>query len=119
MSFYPRLIITVYWAAFIFILVATPIAAGGMMAGGLLDKVVHFALFGVLAYLAIYALRLKINKFGLAIAAGLLLAIFYAGLTEYIQMSIPGRSASGSDFIAGILGAFLGGSIQLCRMKKK
>jgi VanZ family protein len=82
-------------------------------APGMFDKVVHFVLFGGLAWLVHWNLLLTHSSRTLAAMMG---AGAVAGLVELVQGPIPYRSADVWDFVAGTLGAgVVGGILWLCR----
>lgn len=70
------------------------------------DKAVHALLFLVQAWLVARILPAPRTVRWLACAAGLALA--YGGLTEGVQLVVPGRSAELSDLVADGVGAVLG-----------
>jgi VanZ family protein len=70
------------------------------------DKVVHFVLFAVLAWLLllpfVLGLAWPVMK---AAVIGFLLAALYGAWMEYLQTMLPYRHANIGDVIANILGA--------------
>jgi len=117
------------WA--LVILTATSVPASNVPSGlpQWTDKIVHFALYCVLGFLAVRALRAPTPipaaakaeaRIGAWVAAGwlvlALLAIF-AGVDEYHQHWIRGRVPSSGDWIADVLGAGFGIAIgtHICR----
>ncbi|MFA4833487.1 MAG: epoxyqueuosine reductase QueH [Patescibacteria group bacterium] len=102
-----KLYLILCWAFIIFVSLTTPMrASSGLMEQiTCLDKVIHFVLFGVLAYLIILAGRefKKINFRVLAVFS-FSLSFFYALSGEYFQTFIPSREASVFDLLAGVLG---------------
>ncbi len=70
------------------------------------DKVVHFVLFAVLAWLLVLPFTLSLS-WTLPVSAlnGFLIATSYGAWTEYIQSTIPHRHGTVSDAIANMLGA--------------
>jgi VanZ family protein len=75
---------------------------------GMLDKVVHFVLFGGLAWLVHWNLLRTHSSRTLLAMMG---AGAVAGLIELLQGPIPYRSADVWDFVAGTLGAVVMGGI--------
>jgi len=67
------------------------------------DKVVHFAMFAVCAFLSFQAWAGRLGT--LVMLASLLM---FAGLTEFLQMVIPGRSGNLLDFLADATGVLMG-----------
>ena len=69
------------------------------------DKVVHFLLFGSFVFACAWWLEGRpLNKrlqLFLALSAG----VVYAGLGEFIQIFVPGRTVSEWDFLAGAAGS--------------
>ena len=70
---------------------------------GLWDKFAHVAAYTVLAGLAALGLRRRLHR-GLTAAA----LVALAGILEFAQTYVPGRSADLADFLAGVLGITLG-----------
>lgn len=73
------------------------------------DKAAHLVIFFVIAFL--FALLFNtfektLKKY--AFAAGAAISIFFAFLSEYAQVAIPGRSPGVLDFISGLAGALIG-----------
>ncbi|MCR9184518.1 MAG: VanZ family protein [Halieaceae bacterium] len=68
------------------------------------DKLVHVALFGLCGYTSLRAWGGRITQ---VVQIVLALALF-AGATEVLQLWVPGRSGSVSDFVADLLGALAG-----------
>lgn len=76
------------------------------------DKLVHFALFGTYAYLLAKGFRkqttsafLKQNPVIFSIIIGIVFAIFTEVMQKFV---IPGRNGNVYDFLADVLGIFLG-----------
>jgi VanZ family protein len=67
------------------------------------DKVVHFAMFAVCAFLSFRAWAVRQGT--LVMLAALLV---FAALTESLQMVIPGRSGDLMDFMADATGVLMG-----------
>jgi hypothetical protein len=67
------------------------------------DKVVHFAMFAVCAFLSFRAWGVR---FGVMMV--LLALMMFAGLTELLQMLIPGRSGNLLDYLADATGVLMG-----------
>ena len=75
-----------------------------------LDKVIHFSIFGILAFLG--SINFKIS-FGLTkafkpILFSLLVAILYGTILEYMQSFIPDRGFDYADLSANIGGSIFG-----------
>lgn len=74
------------------------------------DKVVHIIMFGVFTFLLIKFLHGLISRnLNLVIIISALTSILYSYGGEYIQNFVPGREVSIYDFLAGVIGAILGG----------
>jgi len=76
------------------------------------DKIVHFILFGGLAYLILYGYRDYLNggekSLGIIITA-ILIATLYGLLTEVLQHYVfIGRNGNIFDFVADAIGAVIG-----------
>ena len=93
------------WAGLIF--VASSIPGPAVLSPGVphLDKAIHAAVYGVLAYLVARA-RGAQNPGALALAA--VLAALYGVLDEIHQRWTPGRDADGWDVAADAVGAAAG-----------
>jgi VanZ family protein len=102
---YRRSILAAYVAAVLFLMLApleTPRAVARVPDA---DKIVHAALFGVMAGLIWWNLGGPAR--GRAVRA-VVLATVFASLIEVIQCFIPYRSADALDALAGLLGATVG-----------
>jgi len=96
----------VFWAAGIFYLSTRTGSQLPKFYFPMLDKIVHFVLFGVLALFVFMALRLGLGvKPGLAAMAAFVFASFYGGTDEIHQLFTPGRSCDINDWIADTAGA--------------
>lgn len=71
------------------------------------DKVVHFAMYAVLAGLLLWATRGS-RPTALAVLATLLVVSAYGALDEWHQQFIPGRTMELGDWLADSFGALLG-----------
>ena len=67
------------------------------------DKVVHCMMFAACAFLSFRAWGMR---FGVMIM--LVALVMFAGLTEFLQMLIPGRSGNLLDFLADAMGVLMG-----------
>jgi VanZ family protein len=70
------------------------------------DKIIHVILFAVCAVLACKAWLSTLNTILI-----ILLLIIFAGLTEFFQYFVPGRSMSMGDMLADTLGILAGALI--------
>jgi polysaccharide biosynthesis protein VpsQ len=96
------------WIFLCFVLLTYPMAESQRVGITYWDKLVHIILFGVLTYLIINTLIAKNKKlFAIEFLSAFLISLLYAGLSEYLQIFIPGRNASELDFIAGFIGILL------------
>lgn len=71
-----------------------------------LDKIAHFASYGVLAALTLRA-TLTWHRWGTLVAVVVAIALFGA-VDEWHQAFIPGRSTSLADWLADLSGAVVG-----------
>lgn len=107
-------LITLLWAAVIGILTLIPgpdIPEVPFWNIPYFDKLVHFGLFGMLAFLGIRGIyRQKGPSINLKIIAACtsLAVIIYGCLIEYLQSFVPGRSGEFLDILANSLGALAG-----------
>lgn len=67
------------------------------------DKVVHFAMFAVCSFLSFRAWAVRTGAMMMLLAL-----MMFAGLTEFLQMLIPGRSGNFFDFLADAIGVLVG-----------
>jgi len=72
------------------------------------DKLGHFVLYGILAYLAVRAFPHRVNVFKWMIPLAALLVILMASLEELSQFWFPIRTPDFFDLSSGILGIILG-----------
>ena len=108
MIFLGRLYLVFCWAIVIFILISAPMPPYESSQITFYDKAVHAVLFGILAYLIVYALGGdKSKRLGLILLISFLISASYSVLSEYAQMFIPGRDVSKLDFMAGVSGVIL------------
>lgn len=105
-----RMLLGVYVIALLLITLA-PLPAGGEYVEAIpgLDKAIHVALFGGLALLLVWNAELWRGKAAVIKAIGLTVAA--AALIEVMQAPLPYRSGDVWDFLAGAVGALLGGAI--------
>lgn len=102
--------LTLAWAVLIVVLTVAPMpVSGASLTVPGLDKLVHAALFGILAWLALQARARggarRPPVWFLLVAIGV-----FAGADEWVQQFITGRSADLMDWIAdmtGVLSAVL------------
>lgn len=106
-------IITIIWAIIILILTLTP--GSNLPATGFLnirnsDKIGHFFIFAVFAYLLTKALTNdgSEKKFHNSITFSFLTALIFGIAIEFIQIVIPGRGFDLLDILADISGVALG-----------
>ncbi len=97
----------VLWAAFILVMTSIPGAQLPRVNVAGLDKVVHFAFYGVLGWTALRAFAPKGGATRGAVLVVAAIAIF-AALDEWHQQFIPGRSMETADWMADVSGAALG-----------
>lgn len=93
------------WSAVILVLTSWPSPRIGIeVSGG--DKIVHFAMYGILGFLVTRALALPRKP--VELLAVLAWITVFALLDEVHQHWIPGREASVADWTADLLGATAG-----------
>lgn len=71
------------------------------------DKIGHFLIYGILAYLLTWAMpfrRISIGRFSLPL--GLVLAIGFATLEEFSQLFVERRTPGWLDLFSGYLGVY-------------
>lgn len=99
---------TFLWLAWTFLIFLTTTAPGGSTGSEpplRYDLIAHFLWFGIFYLLVLYVLASWPSfHSSLKMIIALVLALSYAGLVEYLQMHIPGRSASALDLCAGAIG---------------
>lgn len=103
-----RLYVTACWSFFVFRLLTLPMPSSPNTGLQITyaDKMVHFIIFGLLSYLLAKTLELFTQKHHRTVlVTGIFLPTFYGLLLEYLQESIPGRSASLLDSAAGLAGS--------------
>lgn len=97
-----------FWAVFVFVLIAWPMPEHNGNVITFYDKIVHAFLFGIFYFLLFIFLKEK-NKFknSQIYLFSFFSATVYSALGEFIQIYIPGRTASEYDFFAGLVGIFI------------
>jgi hypothetical protein len=75
-----------------------------------LDKVGHFSIFTIMAFLgsASFNIKLKLPKAYKAVIISFIIAALYGSIIEYTQTFIPDRGFDYADLIANIGGAITG-----------
>lgn len=81
------------------------------------DKVVHFLMYGVLAFLAARAARLDGRTTATLVTVGIGIALL-GGVDEWHQQFIPGRSMERADWMADALGALAGTILPMTARKR-
>ncbi len=90
------------WAGLIFVASSIP---GNELPSDSPDKIIHMAVFAVLAYLAVrFFLHTGHRSFVRALAWGLSLSLMYAATDEWHQWIVPNRSCEWGDFFADAAG---------------
>lgn len=108
MKFLSKFSLLFFWTLLIFILIDTPIYLTEYSGVYLADKILHFFLFGILAFLITFAsLSFKNIKLKNVVLFSFGASLFYNLFCESLQKFIPGRSASVADFLTGALGILL------------
>lgn len=99
------------------VLVATSIPNPQLPAGvDQLDKVAHFAMYGVLAWLLARALT-RGRAAARAIVVTLLAVAAFGAADEWHQQFIPGRSSDVADWMADVSGATFGAALAALRRR--
>lgn len=106
------------WAVFVFVLTSLPGQALPAPPIANLDKVAHFALYGVLGALVARAANLSGWPRTWLVAAGLV-ALAGGALDELHQLFIPGRASSALDWLMDATGAAAGLSLGTLMMKSR
>jgi predicted adenine nucleotide alpha hydrolase (AANH) superfamily ATPase/VanZ family protein len=115
-----NLLVLAAWLAFITWLLVIPVPQGLSLGTSYDDKIVHIAMFSILAYLLIETLEsFYILKFRLVVLLSLVISIAYAQLMEFIQSFIVYRSQDVWDFTAGLSGALIAASLVLWHDHRK
>jgi VanZ family protein len=100
------------WAILIFVLSSIPGKSMPDIPGLRYDKLLHGAVYSVLAALFFLALRRASSLgTGRVVAAAALFALAYGLTDEFHQLFVPGRSADLYDALADGIGGLLGASI--------
>ncbi|RLC38953.1 hypothetical protein DRH27_00975 [Candidatus Falkowbacteria bacterium] len=110
MSKISRFYILLCWTVVILILISFPMPEYEGTKITIYDKLVHAFLFGVFSYLIIYSLilfRSKNFKLSFIMLISFLAGAIYAGIGEYIQTFVPGRTVSEYDFLGGLAGILI------------
>ena len=105
------------WTLFVFLLIAWPMPEGTETSSGNLDKVFHFFLFGIFAYLVAVNIKNKVSAVT-DILTTFAISCLYAYLSEVVQLFVPGRDYSLSDFAAGVAGVCIFLAIFYVRNRK-
>ncbi len=95
--------LSLYWLA-IFVATHLPKSSLPRLHGS--DKLYHLMAFSGLAFLLAWALPVKSRLRHLNTV--LIIAVLYAGLDEFTQQFIPGRTGDIRDWMADVLGVCLG-----------
>lgn len=107
-----------FWAAFILLLTSIPGADLPHVALRDADKLVHFTMYGVFAWLSTRSLARPGRIARVAVLVVLGVSIFGA-LDEWHQQFIPGRSMELLDWMADTLGALAGASTALSVLRRE
>ncbi len=107
-----RWAVTTIYAAAVVVAHLTPVPATGDLPG--LDKWVHAALFGALAFMTYWSLRPGM-RFLTSVAVG----VAAAGLVELLQSPLPYRSGDVWDFAAGAVGVVLGAGLAAVALDRR
>ena len=103
-----NLLYAVLWGIFILVLLTMPMKEFETHEVTYYDKVVHFVLFGVFAFLLFRYILAETNKgFLSALKYAFLISSLYAFSLEIVQSYVPGRTVDEFDLLLGIAGAAL------------
>lgn len=114
------------WSAVIVVATSVPLPGEGVLDRPFLldgflrpDKLVHFAMYGVLGWLVIRALGAGEGGARLGSFAGaLVLMLAFAALDEWHQAWIPSRSPQVVDWMADAVGAIAGATTRMIRSER-
>jgi VanZ family protein len=113
-----KVLVLVVWTTLIVVLMTIPTAGNALSQHpqyGIFrywDKFAHVFLFGVTGIVSVYGARF-FRRFGARLCFGLAFSLFLAIGTEFTQSFISYRSADFYDFMADLLGIFVGMFIYL------
>ncbi|MCD4761695.1 VanZ family protein [bacterium] len=103
-----RLTLLAGWTLLVFLLISFPMAEYEGDVVTYYDKIAHIIMFGLFSFLlANYLSTIKRLRNSLIVAISILAGAMYAGMAEYLQIFIPGRTVSEYDFFAGLIGVAL------------
>lgn len=92
----------------VFLLISFPMAEYEGDVVTYYDKFAHIIMFGLFSFLlANYLSVIRSLRNSLIVSVSILAGAMYAGMAEYLQFFIPGRTVSEYDFFAGLLGVAL------------
>ncbi len=112
-----KILIIFSWALLIFALLTKP-QPESLYEFTIIDKVVHFFIFGILSYLVIWVFYdNKQSNFKVITFLAFLCSIIYSYFLEYLQQFIPGRYPDILDLLSGAFGSLL--FLQLAYFKYK
>jgi len=93
------------YTAFVFWASTTVPEPGVARLLGPYDKAIHFAMYSLLFYISASAFhRSPLRRIGRAAAFAFVYASAVGALTEWLQLSIPGRTGSAADWVADFAG---------------
>jgi predicted adenine nucleotide alpha hydrolase (AANH) superfamily ATPase len=99
-----KIYIILCWSLFVFILMTAVFPLDGSAVDGLhWDKLIHFIIFGLLAFLIIFSFARKHNLIFITFIT-IILGSFYVFVLEWVQLFLPHRFFSYADIVAGISG---------------
>lgn len=99
------LVVLLIWKFFILWVLTVPGPPSGFTGPVFFDKVVHFSLFGVLAFFVFALFILMENEKFESVMIAFSWSVMYSAFCEYLQSFLVYRDASFYDFLAGLLGA--------------
>jgi hypothetical protein len=100
-----------YWIA---IFVGTHLPAAAVPSVTLSDKTLHLLAYAGLAFLLAWAIPHRMGRSGVQALSVLTIVATYAGIDEFSQQFVAGRTASWSDLVADICGCLFGLTLYFC-----
>ncbi|MDD4332889.1 MAG: epoxyqueuosine reductase QueH [Patescibacteria group bacterium] len=109
---FPKILLVISWTIFIFVILTKEISSDYSVFADIvktfqLDKLIHFLLFGILAFLLLDCYEKKNHSFNFYAFEVFVLGAFYALFCEWVQKFIYTRTSDIFDLLAGILGIAL------------
>jgi len=120
MNKFSKIFITFYWAFFIGYLLLFPFPPSQGYGVSYADKLVHFFIFGVMAYLSAVVVEIySKDDVKAQISVSLIITIIYSWILEYAQNFVPGRTVTFNDTLAALFGIIVALTIYYLTQKAK